>query len=95
MNNIHIFHAGTSLLENTIVTSGGRVLALTGLGESFEAARHNVYKAVDKIFFEGMVYRKDIALKVIRYFKSYFNVIQLIKLFIKCDLFLDIEKTCK
>ncbi|XP_065650055.1 trifunctional purine biosynthetic protein adenosine-3 isoform X2 [Hydra vulgaris] len=65
LNEVFVFHAGTSLSENTIVTSGGRVLALTGLGDSFKEARSNVYKAVDKIYFDGMVYRKDIALKVL------------------------------
>lgn len=56
-----IFHAGTKVQENQIVTSGGRVLAVTALGESIAQARNRVYHNIKKINFEGMFYRRDIA----------------------------------
>jgi phosphoribosylamine--glycine ligase len=59
-----IFHAGTSFREGKLVTSGGRVLNVVGLGKSFKEAREKVYKDIQNIFFENMYYRKDIALEV-------------------------------
>jgi phosphoribosylamine--glycine ligase len=55
-----IFHAGTKLIDNKLVTAGGRVLVICALGENFEAARNKVYTAVDKISFLNAHYRKDI-----------------------------------
>lgn len=56
------FHAGTRREpDGTIVTAGGRVLALTATGPTFESARQRVYSAVELIRFEGMTYRHDIA----------------------------------
>ena len=60
-----VFHAGTRRKGNSIVADGGRVLGVTGLGESFEKAIANAYAAVDKLSFEGMVYRRDIGYRVL------------------------------
>lgn len=56
-----VFHAGTRKDGDAIVTSGGRVLGVTALGDTIRDAVDNAYKAVDKIHFEGVQYRKDIA----------------------------------
>ncbi len=55
-----IFHAGTRLEEGRVVTSGGRVLTVVGLGRDREEARKRAYTAISKIHFDGMQYRKDI-----------------------------------
>ncbi len=60
---VEIFHAGTARRGDGLVTAGGRVLAVSGLGESFEQARANAYAAAACIFFEGKHCRLDIALK--------------------------------
>jgi phosphoribosylamine---glycine ligase len=63
---VMIFHAGTAFSETTgsdaIVTSGGRVLGVTALGDTHEAARNKAYENIKKIYFKGMQYRKDIGL---------------------------------
>ncbi|TAH19683.1 MAG: phosphoribosylamine--glycine ligase [Cytophagales bacterium] len=56
------FHAGTSLKEGKIITSGGRVIALTALADSLENALAKSYKAANLISYEGKYYRKDIGL---------------------------------
>jgi phosphoribosylamine---glycine ligase len=56
-----VFHAGTALQSGSVVTNGGRVLAVTGLGEGVVAARGAAYAAADRISFEGCRYRTDIA----------------------------------
>jgi phosphoribosylamine--glycine ligase len=59
---VSVFHAGTKLDEDgNVVTNGGRVLAVTALGDSMEQARDRAYAAIDKIHFEGMQLRRDIA----------------------------------
>jgi len=55
-----VFHAGTAQKEGVPVTAGGRVLGVTALGSDYETARAKCYQAIDKIGFEGMIYRKDI-----------------------------------
>lgn len=60
MKDVVVFHAGTKLQNNKVVTSGGRVLGVTGLGSSIKEAIQNTYQAVEKISFEGMHFRKDI-----------------------------------
>ena len=62
LDDVHIFHAGTQRTNGGIVTSGGRVLAVTALGSTIEAARARVYQAVSRIHFENCHYRRDIAL---------------------------------
>ena len=59
---IVIFHAGTSFKDSEVVTSGGRVLNICALGNSLEEVREKVYKAQEKITFEGKYFRKDIGL---------------------------------
>ena len=59
---IIVFHAGTSVKDNNLVTSGGRVLNVCALGTSLEEVREKVYKAQEKINFEGKYFRKDIGL---------------------------------
>lgn len=57
----YLYHAGTTLKEGQIVTNGGRVLAITRLGDTLEEARTAAYEEVKKINFAGMQYRTDIA----------------------------------
>ncbi|HMK56380.1 MAG TPA: phosphoribosylamine--glycine ligase [Dissulfurispiraceae bacterium] len=61
IDGVTVFHAGTSFSGNNIVTNGGRVLGVTALGGDIGAAKSKAYKAIEKINFEGMHYRKDIA----------------------------------
>ena len=56
----HVFHAGTALRGDEVVTSGGRVLAVTALGGNVSAAQRRAYELAEKIRFEGMQYRRDI-----------------------------------
>jgi phosphoribosylamine---glycine ligase len=58
-----VFHAGTRLGENGLETAGGRVLGVTASGLDLASAVRNTYAAVDKIHFDGMQYRRDIAKK--------------------------------
>lgn len=58
---VMVFHAGTKLVNSNIVTAGGRVLAVTALGGTVDAARTRAYEAVSRIHFEGAHYRRDIA----------------------------------
>jgi len=58
-----VLHAGTKLQEDLLVTSGGRVLGVTGEGATLQAALDVAYTAVDKIAFDGMHYRRDIGRK--------------------------------
>jgi len=59
---VQVFHAGTRRQNEEIVTNGGRVLAVTALGETIAAARDRAYEVVSQINFEGCHYRRDIAL---------------------------------
>lgn len=62
-NNIMAFHSGTAISQDKVFTSGGRVLAVTALGNDLATARQQAYLATAKIRFDGMHYRKDIAAK--------------------------------
>ncbi len=55
-----VFHAGTKLVNNKVLTNGGRVLAVTSFGEDFRQALDHSYKNIEKIKFDKMNYRKDI-----------------------------------
>lgn len=55
-----VFHAGTTLSGRNIVTSGGRVLGVTALGEDLGKALEKAYLAVESIHFDGMNFRRDI-----------------------------------
>jgi phosphoribosylamine--glycine ligase len=57
-----IFHAGTSLTANGLVSSGGRVMTVTGLGVDLTEARDRAYRAISQIELSGSFYRSDIAL---------------------------------
>ena len=56
-----VFHCGTKIEGDKIVTSGGRVLSVTGMGATLREAVDRAYDGVKRISFEGMFYRKDIA----------------------------------
>jgi phosphoribosylamine---glycine ligase len=56
-----VFHAGTALRGDQVVTNGGRVLNVTALGGTVGEARERAYAAVDRITFPGMRFRSDIA----------------------------------
>jgi len=65
LKDVQIFHAGTKRADGEVKTAGGRVLAVTALGLTLEAARARAYEAVSRIHFENCHYRRDIALGVI------------------------------
>ncbi len=66
MEDVTVYHAGTAVREDgELVTSGGRVLAVTALGDTFEAARDLAYEACEKIDFEGKTLRHDIGLRAL------------------------------
>jgi phosphoribosylamine--glycine ligase len=56
-----VFHAGTTVRDGQVVTSGGRVLAVSGLGPTFDDARKSAYEGAELIGFEGKHLRRDIA----------------------------------
>ena len=60
------FHAGTTLDGSRLVTSGGRVLCVTALGETARAAQRTAYEAVDQVTFEGMQCRRDIGHRALK-----------------------------
>lgn len=67
LDGVTVYHAGTVVTDTgELVTSGGRVLAVTALGDTFEAARDLAYAACEKIDFEGKTLRHDIGLKALR-----------------------------
>ena len=57
---VAVFHAGTALEDGQVVTSGGRVLCVTALGDSVKLAQRAAYAAIAEIRFEGMQFRTDI-----------------------------------
>jgi phosphoribosylamine---glycine ligase len=56
-----VFHAGTALKADRLVTNGGRILNVTAVGDSVAGARDRAYEACELISFPGMRYRRDIA----------------------------------
>jgi phosphoribosylamine--glycine ligase len=58
-----VFHAGTKMTDNVLVTAGGRVLGVTASGATLDVAMKNTYAQVSQIHFEGMQYRTDIGKK--------------------------------
>ena len=58
-----VFHAGTALQDDRLVTNGGRILGVTGLGETVAEARAAAYAAADRVDFEGARRREDVALE--------------------------------
>ena len=65
IKNSIIFHAGTKINDNSIVTNGGRVIAVTSLADSMPEALNQSYKTIDSIHFEKMNYRKDIGFDLV------------------------------
>ncbi len=65
MEDVFVFHAGTAYEGGRIVTQGGRVLGVTGLGEDIPKAIERTYEAVKKISWEGVHYRTDIGRKAL------------------------------
>ncbi|MEK9939833.1 MAG: phosphoribosylamine--glycine ligase [Methylotenera sp.] len=62
----HVFHAGTTMKDGKVVTSGGRVLCVTALGETVKFAQQQAYNILDEIKFDGAQYRTDIGYRAIK-----------------------------
>ncbi|MEY2865374.1 MAG: phosphoribosylamine--glycine ligase [Candidatus Methylopumilus sp.] len=65
ISDTYIFHAGTIFKDNKLLTSGGRVLAITALGDSVKEAQSKVYEAINTVKFNGAQYRKDIGFRAL------------------------------
>jgi len=65
MERVFVFHAGTTLKDGQVATSGGRVLGVTGLGEDIPRAIERAYQAVKMITWDGVHYRADIGQKAL------------------------------
>jgi phosphoribosylamine---glycine ligase len=63
---VQVFHSGTVLKDGEVVTSGGRVLGVTAVGDSLEQALAGAYRAMGEIQFEGMYFRRDIGGRALR-----------------------------
>jgi phosphoribosylamine--glycine ligase len=63
---VHVFHAGTAESGRDVVVNGGRVLAVTALGDSLRAAQKAAYEATDRIHFDGMQLRRDIGHRALK-----------------------------
>lgn len=66
MEGVKVFHAGTSKRDGAFYTAGGRVLGVSARGAGLESALGRAYAAAEKIRFEGMHYRKDIAARALK-----------------------------
>ena len=66
MENVKVFHAGTSLREGKMYSSGGRVLGVTARAPKLEEAIAKAYQAADCIRFEDMYYRRDIGNRALK-----------------------------
>ncbi len=66
LTDAYVFHAGTQLADGKVVTSGGRVLCVTALGETVKFAQQQAYKIVDEIQFNGAQFRTDIGYRAIK-----------------------------
>ena len=62
----HVFHAGTAEAEGKVVTSGGRVLCVTALGDKISLAQRRAYEIADQIHFDGGQMRRDIGYRAIK-----------------------------
>ncbi len=62
-DDVTVYHAGTAMKDNKLVTSGGRVLGVVAKGKDVEEARQKVYANAQKIHFDGCYYRSDIGIK--------------------------------
>ncbi len=66
VSGVTVFHAGTAMKGGTVVTNGGRVLGVTGVGSSIADARDRAYTRVRGLRFEGCHFRTDIAMRALR-----------------------------
>ncbi|EUJ09634.1 phosphoribosylamine--glycine ligase [Methylophilaceae bacterium 11] len=66
LEDAYVFHAGTTLKDDVAVTSGGRVLCVTALGETVKFAQQRAYQITEGIHFEGAQYRKDIGYRAVK-----------------------------
>ena len=66
---VKIFHAGTTMKDGKLVTSGGRVLAVTYNGKGIEKSREEIYPEIDKIMYTNKYYRSDVGLDLLKYEK--------------------------
>jgi len=60
MEDVIVFHAGTSVNNNQLITNGGRVLGVTAISDDLQSALNKAYAAVKLIHFDGLHYRTDI-----------------------------------
>ncbi len=65
-DDMQVFHAGTAMNADQVVTSGGRVLCVTALGETVKYAQTQAYQALEQIKFDGAQYRKDIGYRAVK-----------------------------
>ena len=66
MKDVVVFHAGTGFSGEDVVTAGGRVLGVTATGKDVKEAKAKAYEAVQKLSFDGVQYRTDIADRAIK-----------------------------
>jgi phosphoribosylamine---glycine ligase len=66
LEDAHVFHAGTTMQDGEVVTSGGRVLCVTALGETVKEAQRRAYEVADEISFDGQQMRRDIGYRAIK-----------------------------
>jgi phosphoribosylamine---glycine ligase len=62
---VRVYHAGTRLEQQRVVTAGGRVLGVTAVADSMQQARERAYRAVDAIDFAGKQWRSDIGVSIV------------------------------
>jgi phosphoribosylamine--glycine ligase len=67
LTDVKVFHAGTKMIDGQVLTSGGRVLGVTALGDNISLAKLNAYTAVQKVRWQGSWCRKDISDKALQY----------------------------
>lgn len=66
LTDAHVFHAGTTMKDDKVVTSGGRVLCVTALGDTVKFAQQQAYKVLNEIKFDGEQHRTDIGYRAIK-----------------------------
>jgi phosphoribosylamine--glycine ligase len=65
-DDFHVFHAGTSIKDDQVITSGGRVLCVTALGDTVKIAQNRAYKVAEQIEFTGRQMRRDIGWRALK-----------------------------
>jgi len=66
LEDVQVFHAGTKLVDGKVLTSGGRVLCVTALGETVKFAHQQAYRIIEDIKFDGAQYRTDIGFRALK-----------------------------